>query len=119
MGERVDTLDELTVEMDELSFELRIVMSRYISEVLSRQEGRLLTLDLYFPCIEEESCVMGKGRAIGLDPESGTIIISLEGGTSMAWDDLSVTGQDVIVRQVHHEMVTRRFIGKGASEGIH
>lgn len=105
-----DLLDELTIEIDTISFDLRLLLARYVAERLLQEKERSLAINLSVFILEEDTCRTLAGKMIYIDSESSAIFIQLESGENVPWDDLSVSAQDVIVREIHHNLIASRLL---------
>ena len=110
--EHAELLNELIIEIDTLSFDLRMLLARYVAERLSAMEGRSLDAALTLPVYESDNCHTLSAVGISLEEDTSTIVIQLTEGDHIFWDDLSIGAQDVVVQEIHHQYIASRLMGQ-------
>jgi len=100
-----DKFDKKMVDIESKSFEVSMLMSGFVFEILENFEDLkseiYCELPYYDPASGYKTVV---AEYIYLDAESGVVLIDAEGiKTPVMWDELNIAAKEIIIAELHHK----------------
>ena len=100
-----DKFDNKMVDIESKSFEVSMLMSGFVLEILEGFNGMKSEIFCELPY-----CDPGSGyktiitESISLDIETGIVLIETVGvQTPVMWDELNIAAKEIIIAELHHK----------------
>lgn len=100
-----DKFDNKMVEIESKSFEISMLMSGFVFEILENfddfKSELYCELPYYDPGTGYKTVV---AELIYLEPETGVLLITAEGvKTPVMWDELNIAAKEIVIAELHHK----------------
>jgi hypothetical protein len=100
-----DKFDNKMVEIESKSFEISMLMSGFVFEILKNFEEFKSELYCELPYYDLASGYKTVvAEFIYLDEESGVLLITADGiKTPVMWDELNIAAKEIVIAELHHK----------------
>jgi len=100
-----DKFDNKMIEIESKSFEVNMLMSGFVFEILENfnemKSEIYCELPYYDPNAGYKTII---AESISLDVESGIVLLEAQGmKTSVMWDELNMAAKEIIIAELHHK----------------
>jgi len=100
-----DKFDKKMIEIERKSFEVNMLMSGFILEILECFNDLKCEVYCELPYFDSVSGYKTLiAESVSLDLENGIILLQAEGlKTSVMWDELNIAAKEIIIAELHHK----------------
>jgi hypothetical protein len=114
-GRERDRFDDMIVEIDTRLFDVQMLLSRFVVELLEAVSGNLLTVDLRLPVAGDAGVVLHQVSQVQLHSGGGAAILITVGISDLlTWEELDVASQYVLANSLHRAYVSGKLYGGGS-----
>lgn len=100
-----DKFDKKMIDIESKSFEVSILMSGFVFEILEDFDEMKCEIFCELPYFDPtEGYKAITAEFISLDVENGTLFITAQGmKTPVMWDELNIAAKEIIIAELHHK----------------
>ncbi|MBN1531892.1 MAG: hypothetical protein JXA20_04455 [Spirochaetes bacterium] len=107
----------MIVEIDTRLFDVQMLLSRFVVELLETAPGNLMNVDVRLPVVGEAGVDLLPVSQVQLHTGEGTTILIRGKSTEFCtWDDLDVASQYVLANSLHQAYVAGKLYGGGTAQ---
>jgi len=100
-----DKFDKKMIEIESKSFEVSMLMSGFVFEILENFEEMKSEIYCEIPYFDPSAGYKTiTAESIFLDIENGIVLIAASGiQTPVMWDELNIAAKEIIIAELHHK----------------
>ncbi len=100
-----DKFDKKMIDIESKSFEVNMLMSGFVLEIIENFDGRKGEIYAEFPYFDPDSGYRtAVAESVYLDEENGVILVGAANMKNpVMWDELNVAAKEIIIAELHHK----------------
>ncbi len=116
-----DRFDLKMIDIEQKSFELGMLMSVFVFEILETFENSSADIAAYINIYAQDGNSLPlEMEKITLNRETGEIILNCAEGKPVLWDDLDLVAKEIVMNELHHRYkADRLYRGLSDNGGVH
>ncbi|MFC1670318.1 hypothetical protein ACFL20_07980 [Spirochaetota bacterium] len=105
-----DKFDKMMINICNYMFDIRILLSRFICDLLEQYEESEVGLDLSFPFEKDGKYEIVRGKNIFYDIDDESIKVTTDSDFGVIdWGELDINSQDAIANYIHLNYVIKKI----------
>lgn len=117
-----DKFDEKMIEIESRSYEISMLMSGFVFEILECFDGMKSEIYCEIPYDDLSSGYRTVTvESVSIDIENGVVMVEAEGiKPAIIWDELNIAAREIIIAELHHKYkASKLYENLNPAEEIH
>ena len=113
-----DKFDEMIVDIDSRLFDVQVLISRFVVEMMEEWPEHRVDIEITIPVISGDAVVLHRVVNAVLGTDGGSSLVFMEtDGQKLTWEEMDVASQYIIANRLHGVYVTKKIGDRFRSSG--